>query len=92
MVFADAPDLLLDQLLGRGDAGVDLAGSVERENARRIELEDLPALRIPFGDRLVDPRKDSLASAFLRCRFRMPPSCDSSCTVDCESSARPPSG
>ena len=60
MIFADALDLPLDQLLGGGDSGVDLARCIERQDTRRIQFERLPALRLPFGDGRIDLVEDRI--------------------------------
>ena len=47
MIFADPRDLPLDELFGRRDAGLDLAGGVERADARAVEFEGLPPRAAP---------------------------------------------
>ena len=56
MRLSGAANLAFEQ--GRGDAFLDPAGSLERMNARSVELQNLSALRLPVGDRLVELGKD----------------------------------
>ena len=58
MIFADPGHLLLHELFGRGDAGLDLPRVVERGNPPAIEFEGLPSRWFPIGDSLVDLRID----------------------------------
>ena len=58
LFVAGARGFTLDQFLSRGDAGVDLAGGVERDDARAVEIEHFTLLRRPLRDGLVELRID----------------------------------
>ena len=53
-----ARGLLLDERGRRGDAGLDLAGGIERGDARAVQLVDCALLRRPLCHRLVELRID----------------------------------
>jgi hypothetical protein len=54
-------------LLGGGNPGVDLAGCVECNDARAVELERLALLRRPLRDGLVELRINDGSALVLRC-------------------------
>ena len=83
-LLADAADLALDQCSAprrcrRRSGRKRRARECASRSARRPAGAAAPNWRSPCRV----ARKLSAASAFLRCKFRMPPSCESSCALDC---------